>query len=156
ARAALSPALLRRGDGLALPPPLRWRGSGVRPAIPLRPHPPRPRRERPPSRPGAVALRARRVPPRLREPGQRGGRPAVDPPVLPSGRAPRRVPRGRPADGESSALVPLPADRGGRKERSPLMTRDVVVAGGGPAGAALAVFLRRRGHDVLLLDAARF
>jgi geranylgeranyl reductase family protein len=36
------------------------------------------------------------------------------------------------------------------------MTRDVVVAGGGPAGAALAVFLRRRGHDVLLLDAARF
>jgi geranylgeranyl reductase family protein len=36
------------------------------------------------------------------------------------------------------------------------VTRDVVVAGGGPAGAALAVFLRQRGHDVLLLDAARF
>jgi len=36
------------------------------------------------------------------------------------------------------------------------MSREVVVAGGGPAGAAVALFLRRGGHDVLLLDAARF
>ena len=35
-------------------------------------------------------------------------------------------------------------------------TREVVVAGGGPAGAATAIFLRRTGHDVVLLDAARF
>lgn len=35
-------------------------------------------------------------------------------------------------------------------------TRDVVVAGGGPAGTATAIFLRQRGHDVLLLDEARF
>ncbi len=34
--------------------------------------------------------------------------------------------------------------------------REVVVAGGGPAGAACALELRRLGHDVLLLDAARF
>jgi geranylgeranyl reductase family protein len=34
--------------------------------------------------------------------------------------------------------------------------RDVVVVGGGPAGSAAAVFLRQRGHDVLLLDEARF
>jgi len=34
--------------------------------------------------------------------------------------------------------------------------RDVIVVGGGPAGVASATFLRRRGHDVLLLDAARF
>lgn len=34
--------------------------------------------------------------------------------------------------------------------------RDVVVAGAGPAGCATAIFLRRRGWDVLLLDAARF
>jgi geranylgeranyl reductase family protein len=34
--------------------------------------------------------------------------------------------------------------------------RDVVVAGGGPAGAAVAVFLRRQGHDVVLVDEARF
>ena len=34
--------------------------------------------------------------------------------------------------------------------------RDVVVVGGGPAGAAAAIFLRQRGHDVLLLDEARF
>ncbi|HET9314368.1 MAG TPA: NAD(P)/FAD-dependent oxidoreductase [Vicinamibacteria bacterium] len=34
--------------------------------------------------------------------------------------------------------------------------RDVVVVGGGPAGAAISVFLRRRGHDVVLLDEARF
>lgn len=34
--------------------------------------------------------------------------------------------------------------------------RDVVVAGGGPAGVAAAVFLRQKGHDVLLLDEARF
>jgi len=32
----------------------------------------------------------------------------------------------------------------------------VVVAGGGPAGAAVATFLRLAGHDVLLLDAAHF
>jgi geranylgeranyl reductase family protein len=30
------------------------------------------------------------------------------------------------------------------------------VAGAGPAGAAIATFLRQAGHDVLLLDAARF
>jgi menaquinone-9 beta-reductase len=34
--------------------------------------------------------------------------------------------------------------------------REVIVAGGGPAGAATATFLRLAGHDVLLLDAARF
>jgi geranylgeranyl reductase family protein len=34
--------------------------------------------------------------------------------------------------------------------------RDAVVVGGGPAGSALATLLARRGHDVLLLDAARF
>lgn len=34
--------------------------------------------------------------------------------------------------------------------------RDVVVVGGGPAGAAAATFLRQRGRDVLLLDEARF
>ena len=34
--------------------------------------------------------------------------------------------------------------------------REVVVVGGGPAGSAAAVFLRQRGHDVLLLDEARF
>jgi geranylgeranyl reductase family protein len=34
--------------------------------------------------------------------------------------------------------------------------RDVIVAGGGPAGAAVSIFLRQAGHDVLLLDAARF
>jgi menaquinone-9 beta-reductase len=33
---------------------------------------------------------------------------------------------------------------------------DVIVVGGGPAGAATATFLRQRGHDVLLLDEARF
>jgi menaquinone-9 beta-reductase len=34
--------------------------------------------------------------------------------------------------------------------------RDVVVVGGGPAGSAAAIFLRQYGHDVLLLDEARF
>ena len=34
--------------------------------------------------------------------------------------------------------------------------RDVIVVGGGPAGSAVATFLRQQGHDVLLLDAARF
>jgi geranylgeranyl reductase family protein len=34
--------------------------------------------------------------------------------------------------------------------------RDVVVVGAGPAGSATASFLAQRGHDVLLLDAARF
>jgi menaquinone-9 beta-reductase len=34
--------------------------------------------------------------------------------------------------------------------------RDVIVVGAGPAGAALACLLRAQGHDVLLLDAARF
>jgi menaquinone-9 beta-reductase len=34
--------------------------------------------------------------------------------------------------------------------------REVIVVGGGPAGVASAIFLRQRGHDVLLLDAARF
>jgi geranylgeranyl reductase family protein len=35
-------------------------------------------------------------------------------------------------------------------------TRDAVVVGGGPAGAAVAVMLKQRGHDVVLLDEARF
>jgi 2-polyprenyl-6-methoxyphenol hydroxylase-like FAD-dependent oxidoreductase len=35
-------------------------------------------------------------------------------------------------------------------------SREVVVVGGGPAGAATALLLKQRGHDVLLLDAARF
>jgi len=34
--------------------------------------------------------------------------------------------------------------------------RDVLVVGGGPAGSALAILLRRRGHDVVLVDEARF
>jgi len=36
------------------------------------------------------------------------------------------------------------------------VTRDVVVVGGGPAGAATAGFLARLGRDVLLCEAARF
>jgi len=35
-------------------------------------------------------------------------------------------------------------------------SRDVVVVGAGPAGCATAAFLAQRGHDVLLVDAARF
>jgi geranylgeranyl reductase family protein len=35
-------------------------------------------------------------------------------------------------------------------------SREVVVVGGGPAGSATAIFLRQRGHDVVLLDEARF
>jgi flavin-dependent dehydrogenase len=35
-------------------------------------------------------------------------------------------------------------------------SRDVVVVGGGPAGAAVSTLLRRRGHDVLLVDEATF
>jgi geranylgeranyl reductase family protein len=34
--------------------------------------------------------------------------------------------------------------------------RDVIVVGGGPAGSATAVILQQHGHDVLLLDEARF
>jgi len=34
--------------------------------------------------------------------------------------------------------------------------REVIVAGGGPAGSAVACLLAQRGHDVLLVDAARF
>jgi geranylgeranyl reductase family protein len=34
--------------------------------------------------------------------------------------------------------------------------RDVVVVGAGPAGAAIGLFLRQRGHDVVVLDEARF
>src|SRR6266481_1044148 len=34
--------------------------------------------------------------------------------------------------------------------------RAVIVVGGGPAGVAAAILLRQKGHDVLLLDAARF
>jgi flavin-dependent dehydrogenase len=34
--------------------------------------------------------------------------------------------------------------------------RGAIVVGGGPAGSALATFLARRGHDVLLLEARRF
>jgi len=38
----------------------------------------------------------------------------------------------------------------------PSDVREVVVVGGGPAGSAVAAFLRQRGRDVLLLDEARF
>jgi geranylgeranyl reductase family protein len=37
-----------------------------------------------------------------------------------------------------------------------MAVRDVLVVGGGPAGTALAVLLRRRGHDVVLVDESRF
>jgi menaquinone-9 beta-reductase len=37
-----------------------------------------------------------------------------------------------------------------------MRARGVVVVGGGPAGTATAILLRQRGHDVLLLDEARF
>ena len=45
-----------------------------------------------------------------------------------------------------------------REERPPVSVerRDVVVVGGGPAGSAVACLLAQRGHDVLLLDSARF
>ena len=33
---------------------------------------------------------------------------------------------------------------------------EIVVVGGGPAGCATAIFLKERGHDVLLVDEARF
>jgi geranylgeranyl reductase family protein len=36
------------------------------------------------------------------------------------------------------------------------MRTDVIVVGAGPAGVAASLFLRRRGHQVLLLDRARF
>jgi geranylgeranyl reductase family protein len=39
---------------------------------------------------------------------------------------------------------------------TPSSSRDVVVVGGGPAGAAVATLLRQRGCDVLLVDEARF
>lgn len=35
-------------------------------------------------------------------------------------------------------------------------SREIVVVGAGPAGCAAAIFLKQRGHDVLLIDAARF
>ena len=38
----------------------------------------------------------------------------------------------------------------------PSAPRDVIVVGGGPAGVAAAILLRRCGYDVLLFDAARF
>ena len=38
----------------------------------------------------------------------------------------------------------------------PSAIRDVLVIGGGPAGAATAIFLKQRGHDVLLIDTAHF
>ena len=45
----------------------------------------------------------------------------------------------------------------GTAARGPgVVSCDVLVAGGGPAGAAAAIHLARRGHDVLLCDAARF
>ena len=39
---------------------------------------------------------------------------------------------------------------------TPTERRDVVIVGGGPAGSSLAGFLRHRGLDVVLLDAANF
>ena len=55
------------------------------------------------------------------------------------------------------ADVALPSGRGGgARGRMMPYDHDVIVVGGGPAGAATATFLRRRGHDVLLLDEARF
>jgi geranylgeranyl reductase family protein len=42
----------------------------------------------------------------------------------------------------------MSCDRGG--------VRDVLIVGAGPAGSALACLLRQRGHDVVLVDGARF
>src|SRR4051794_13270846 len=37
-----------------------------------------------------------------------------------------------------------------------MITADVAVVGGGPAGAAAAITLARRGRDVVVIDKARF
>ncbi|MCK5438679.1 MAG: FAD-dependent oxidoreductase, partial [Gemmatimonadetes bacterium] len=53
--------------------------------------------------------------------------------------------------------VSVPDDADGRSSvRSRSMIRDVVVVGGGPAGAATATHLARAGLDVCVLDRARF
>ena len=102
---------------------------------------------------------ARGLPPPLPQPGERRGRPPVDPP-RPSAPDELRggVRRGRRCRGAPSAPLPLSPPGRGRWPRGRLSerARDVVVVGGGPAGSAAAIFLAQRGHDVLLLDAARF
>ena len=87
-------------------------------------------------------------------------RPPVDPPRLPRRRAAR--PRSR-APGSRRVTVrrrfPYRLLAVGARGVSAAVSderRDVVVVGGGPAGSAAGLLPRQRGHDVLLLDAARF
>jgi geranylgeranyl reductase family protein len=47
-------------------------------------------------------------------------------------------------------------DEGGSPYPDPVGVADVVVVGGGPAGAAAAITLARAGRDVVLVDKARF
>ena len=60
--AAVPAAVVRRGDRVALPPPLRRARGRLRPRYPLPPRAARPHRQRPPPGPRALALRALRVP----------------------------------------------------------------------------------------------
>src|SRR5204863_2528424 len=51
---------------------------------------------------------------------------------------------------------PSSAHVGGVSSLTSMLSADVAVVGGGPAGAAAAITLARAGRDVVLVDKARF
>src|SRR5207253_8389629 len=109
-------------------------------------------RQRPGARPARLA---RRLAPRSCDrsiavhPPRRA---TLGPPGVQPDRAARAPRGGRPhARCRRRRVRPAP-DR----DRGPLMERTaVLVVGGGPAGAATALGLARRGHDVILVERAR-
>ena len=95
----------------------------------------------------------------LRRQPQRGGdprgraRPAGDRLRLRlrTGSWPRRPKRSAPRGPRPKPLPPTPLPRGAGVDR-----HDVLVVGGGPAGAATAYWLAEAGHDVVIVEKKRF
>src|SRR5262249_31372381 len=107
-------------------------------------------------RPARLLGRLAAQPRALRQPADPARRPALGPARLHPGRAARPGRPGRAAAARRARLPRLPGRLRAGAGGVSALDAEVLVVGGGPAGAAAAALLGRRGRDVLLLERSRF